>query len=157
MGDRLSRESCFKVVSFPHASGIRMHPTSLPGPYGIGDLGQAAYRFIDLLFESGQTYWQVLPLGPTAYADSPYQCLSSFAGNTNLISLDALQSSGWLKPDELDDRPAFEEHGVDYPQVIAWHDEMLTRAYRRCLGDPSRLEYAAFRAWCAASSVQQWL
>jgi 4-alpha-glucanotransferase len=73
-------------MRFPRASGILMHPTSLPGRYGIGDLGDAAHGFVDFLAAAGQTYWQVLPLSPTGYGDSPYQGLSAFAGNPMLIS-----------------------------------------------------------------------
>src|ERR1700730_6684460 len=73
-------------MSFPRASGILLHPTSLPGSFGIGDLGDEAYAFVDFLAASGQSLWQVLPLGPTGYGDSPYQCFSAFAGNTLLIS-----------------------------------------------------------------------
>jgi 4-alpha-glucanotransferase len=72
------------------ASGILLHPTSLPGRYGIGDLGRHAYEFVDFLEAAGQRYWQILPLGPTGYGESPYQCLSAFAGNTLLISLDSV-------------------------------------------------------------------
>lgn len=67
-------------------SGILLHPISLPGPYGIGDMGSEAQRFVDFLADAGQGLWQVLPLGPTGYGDSPYQCLSAFAGNPLLIS-----------------------------------------------------------------------
>src|SRR5205085_8898000 len=84
------------TVSFPRASGILLHPTSLPGRYGIGDLGPEAYAFIDFLAAAGQTLWQVLPLGPTGYGDSPYQCFSAFAGNTLLISPDKLIEQGLL-------------------------------------------------------------
>ena len=77
-------------MNFPRASGILLHPTSLPGKFGIGDLGPPAYEFVDLLAEAKQTYWQILPLGPTGYGDSPYQCFSAFAGNTLLISPEKL-------------------------------------------------------------------
>ena len=70
------------MALFPRSSGILLHPTSLPGPYGIGDLGDWAYRFVDWLAGNGQGIWQVLPLGPTSYGDSPYQSFSAFAGNT---------------------------------------------------------------------------
>jgi len=73
-------------VSFPRASGILLHPTSFPGRFGIGDLGDEGYAFVDFLAASGQSLWQVLPLGPTGYGDSPYQCFSAFAGNPLLIS-----------------------------------------------------------------------
>src|SRR5829696_10351766 len=78
------------------SSGILLHPTSLPGPYGIGDLGPEAYKFADFLVASGQSLWQVLPLGPTGYGDSPYACYSAFAGNTLLISPEQLVADGLL-------------------------------------------------------------
>jgi 4-alpha-glucanotransferase len=70
---------------FPRASGVLLHPTSLPGRFGIGDLGGGAFQFIDALAAAGQRVWQVLPLGPTGFGDSPYQCFSAFAGNPLLI------------------------------------------------------------------------
>src|SRR5436190_8660077 len=83
------------------ASGILLHPTSLPGPHGIGDLGPAAYQFVDFLAAAGQSWWQVLPLGPTGFGDSPYQSLSAFAGSPNLISLTLLEQEGLLNADDL--------------------------------------------------------
>src|SRR5687767_15656504 len=83
-------------MNFPRNSGILLHPTSLPGAFGIGDLGPEAYKFIDFLVAAGQSLWQVLPLGPTGYGDSPYACYSAFAGNTLLISPERLVSEGLL-------------------------------------------------------------
>ena len=83
-------------MAFPRSSGVLLHPTSLPGRFGIGDLGPTAFEFIDLLAAAGQRLWQVLPLGPTGYGDSPYQCFSAFAGNPLLISLDELIEDGLL-------------------------------------------------------------
>ncbi|MGH9903370.1 MAG: 4-alpha-glucanotransferase, partial [Pyrinomonadaceae bacterium] len=83
-------------MSFPRSSGILLHPTSLPGGYGVGDLGDAAYDFVDFLAAGGQSLWQVLPLGPTGYGDSPYQCFSAFAGNTLLVSPERLVEDGLL-------------------------------------------------------------
>ena len=80
------KESC----SFPRASGILLPITSLPSPYGIGTLGKAAYEFVDFLKKAHQRYWQVLPIGPTSYGDSPYQSFSAFAGNPYFIDLDTL-------------------------------------------------------------------
>lgn len=88
-------------MSFPRTSGILLHPTSLPGPFGIGDLGPDAYRFIDFLVSAGQSLWQVLPLGPTGYGDSPYACFSAFAGNTLLISPEQLVNEGLLDHDSV--------------------------------------------------------
>src|SRR5215204_2160780 len=83
-------------MNFPRSSGILLHPTSLPGSFGIGDLGPEAYKFIDFLVDAGQHLWQVLPLGPTGYGDSPYACYSAFAGNTLLISPEKLVAEGLL-------------------------------------------------------------
>ena len=83
----------------PRSSGILLHPTSLPSPFGIGDLGSAAYKFVDFLAEAGQSLWQVLPLGPTGYGDSPYASYSAFAGNTVLISPEELAREGLLETD----------------------------------------------------------
>src|ERR687884_2161139 len=83
-------------MNFPRSSGILLHPTSLPGNFGIGDLGPEAYEFVDFLVAAGQSLWQVLPLGPTGYGDSPYACYSAFAGNTLLISPEQLVKEGLL-------------------------------------------------------------
>lgn len=116
---------------FPRSSGILLHPTSLPGKYGIGDLGDSAYRFIDWLVEHGQSIWQILPLGPTSYGDSPYQTLSAFAGNPNLIALDKFTDYGWFDADDLADVPNFPTNRVDYGWIIPYHDDKLTLAYER--------------------------
>ena len=92
-------------MNFQRASGILLHPTSLPGPNGIGELGPEAYAFLDFLAESGQKVWQVLPLSPTGYGDSPYASFSAFAGNHLLIILRKLISDGYLDRDDLRDRP----------------------------------------------------
>ena len=88
-------------MTFPRSSGILLHPTSLPGPYGIGELGPEAHDFADFLRDAGQRIWQVLPLGPTGYGDSPYQCFSAFAGNPLLISIDRLVERGYLDARDL--------------------------------------------------------
>jgi 4-alpha-glucanotransferase len=131
---------------FPRSSGVLLHPTSLPGPYGIGDLGQWAYRFVDCLAAAGQKLWQVLPLGPTGFAESPYQCLSTFAGNTNLISLDKLVDYGWLSADELREHPYFSRRKADYAAAIQYHDEMLSLAYDRFAR--SDADRRACDEWC---------
>src|SRR5207244_287249 len=83
------------------SAGILLHPTSLPGRYGIGDLGPVAHAWVEALARAKQTWWQVLPLGPTGYGDSPYQCFSAFAGNPNLISPDRLVQDGLIAPSDL--------------------------------------------------------
>ncbi len=135
-------------MSFPRASGILLHPTSLPGPFGIGDLGPAAHRFIDFLTRAHQRIWQVLPLGATGYGDSPYQCFSAFAGNPLLIDLDALVTEGLLT--EADVAPARElpTQAVDYGAVIAHRHPLWLRALERfdaCARGDARNAFAAFQ------------
>ncbi len=139
---------------FPRRSGLILHPTSLPGPYGIGDLGEEAYRFVDFLAAAGQTYWQVLPLSPTGYADSPYQGTSAFAGNPMLISPDRLIAAGHLTVADLADRPAFPDERVDFGAVIAWKSALLDRAFRRFQTLPSA-DRAPFERFCAEQAA--WL
>ena len=108
-------------MRFPRRSGILLHPTSLPGQFGIGDLGHAAYRFVDFLAASGQSYWQVLPLSPTGYADSPYQTLSAFAGNPMLISPQKLVAAGHLAAGEklsAGERVILGGHNLPVPQAF---------------------------------------
>ena len=107
-------------MRLPRAAGVLVHPTSLPGRYGIGDLGDAAYELIDFLIKGRQSLWQVLPLGPTGYADSPYQCFSAFAGNPLLISPDRLVRQGFLPPEAIVGVPNFPVDRVAYGPVIAW-------------------------------------
>jgi len=140
---------------FQRSSGILLHPTSLPGPDGIGDLGPEAFHWIDFLEECGCKLWQILPLGPTGYGDSPYQCFSAFAGNPFLVSPFLLTEDGLLKTDDLSDRPEFPDRMVDFGQVIAWKNTILDRAYRHfCDEKPSSIkkEYDKF---CKAES--EWL
>jgi 4-alpha-glucanotransferase len=121
------------------SSGILLHVTSLPGPHGIGDLGPAAYRWVDLLAAARQTWWQILPLGPTGYADSPYQCFSAFAGNPNLISLEALVDDRLLTAGDLP-RNEWPENEVDYDRVRPVKNEATSVAYQRFLaGDDQTL------------------
>jgi 4-alpha-glucanotransferase len=113
------------AMSFPRSSGILLHPTSLPGRFGCGDLGPEAYRFLEFLVESKQRLWQVLPLGPTGYGDSPYQSFSAFAGNPLLISLDKLVEERLLLPSDLKDSPSFPEDRVDYGSIIEFKTALL--------------------------------
>src|SRR5882757_1734628 len=106
-------------MPFPRSSGVLVHPTSLPSRFGIGDLGAAARSFADFLGSAGQTLWQVLPLGPTGFGDSPYQCFSALAGNPLLISLEDLSNSGWLGAHTAEP-PPFPADYVDFARVIPW-------------------------------------
>lgn len=114
------------ISPFPRdhrGSGLLLHITSLPSPYGIGDLGPAAFEWIDRLHDAGQSWWQALPLGPTGYGDSPYQCLSSFAGNGLLISPYYLIEDGLLREDDC--KGAFSPTAVDYDVVIPFKQRLL--------------------------------
>jgi 4-alpha-glucanotransferase len=133
---------------FPRASGIILHPTSLPGRFGIGDLGSAAYRFIDFLKEAGQTYWQVLPLSPTGYGDSPYQGLSAFAGNPMLISPEKQVEAGHLLDSDLADIPSFPNDRVEFGEVIDFKTSLLNRAYRRFRENSLPQEMDNFLQFC---------
>jgi 4-alpha-glucanotransferase len=115
-------------MEFPRAGGILLHPTSLPGPYGIGDFGPEAYRFLDFLRSAGQKLWQVLPLNPTGYADSPFQCFSASAGNPLLISLDRLADSGLLEASELRGHPTFPAERINFEEVIRYKMPWLRKA-----------------------------
>ncbi len=110
-------------------AGILLHPTSLPGPNGIGELGPQATAFLDFLAETGQRLWQVLPLGPTGYGDSPYQCFSAFAGNPLLVALDLLQEAGLVSEADLSRRPDFPEAEVDFGAVFEFKRPLLARAF----------------------------
>ena len=110
------------------ASGLLLHVTSLPSPYGIGDVGPAAVAWIDQLSDAGQSWWQALPLGPTGYGNSPYQSLSSFAGNGLLISPDWLIEDGLLGPDDCL-LPSFSPSAVDYNTVIPFKHRLLEKAW----------------------------
>jgi 4-alpha-glucanotransferase len=134
-------------VTFPRSSGILLHPTSLPGRFGIGDLGPEAYRFVDFLAAAGQRIWQVLPLGPTGYGDSPYQLFSAFAGNPLLISLDQLAEEGLLTREELAQAPDFPTEEVDYGPVIRFKQQLMRAAYGRFrTGWQHRAEFEDFRS-----------
>ncbi len=112
------------------ASGILLHPTSLPGPYGIGTIGKAAREFIDFLVKAKQQYWQILPLGPTGFADSPYQCYSAFAGNPNLIDFDLLITEGLLSQADLAAFPDTGDGPVQFDLVQNARKPLLVKAFR---------------------------
>jgi 4-alpha-glucanotransferase len=118
-------------MKFERSSGILLHPTSFAGPFGIGDIGPQGKKWIDFLFESGCSLWQVLPLGPTGYGDSPYQCFSAFAGNPYLISPDALLEEELIVPEDLVGSENFPESEVDFGAVIPWKLRLLDIAFER--------------------------
>jgi 4-alpha-glucanotransferase len=135
-------------MRFPRRSGILLHPTSLPSRFGIGDWGETAYRFVDFLATAGQSYWQMLPLSPTGYGDSPYQGLSAFAGNPMLISLDKLVEAGYLSDTDLEEAPAFPGDRVDFGPVINYKKGLLERAFANFRTQGSPDQRAAFDRFC---------
>ncbi len=118
-------------MKFNRSSGILLHPTSFPGADGIGDLGPDAYRWLEILHEMRCELWQILPLGPTGYGDSPYQCFSAFAGNPYLVNPISLVGEGLLSLTDLEDRPAFSDEYVEFGRVIPWKLKLLNRAFDR--------------------------
>jgi 4-alpha-glucanotransferase len=130
------------------AGGILLHPTSLPGPHGSGDLGEEAYRFVDWLESAGQRLWQVLPIGEVGLGNSPYMSPSSFAGNVLLIDLDRLQHEGWLRAEELHPVPALQPARVDYPQMRAFRMQRLLLASGRFFAQPRDPRHEDFERFC---------
>jgi 4-alpha-glucanotransferase len=138
-------------MRFPRSSGVVLHPSSLPGPFGIGDLGPQARNFVDFLAASGLTLWQVLPLGPTGFGDSPYQCFSAFAGNSLLVCPQHLVERGWLDSSATEKVPAFPDHEVDFARVIPWKTGLLELAAHQFFQRASTDDLVQFEAFCAAA------
>jgi len=136
------------------ASGILLHPTSLPGT-GIGELGSAAYRFVDWLASARQRRWQIMPLGPTGYGDSPYTSLSALAGNPLLVSTERLIGDGLLPADELAQAPAFPNEYVDFGAVAEWKSGLLQRAFDTWQAQGTPQQRSAFDEFIGAE--QRWL
>jgi 4-alpha-glucanotransferase len=141
-------------MAFLRASGVLLHLTSLPGKFGIGDLGAEAREFIDLLAAGGQTYWQILPLNPTDYGDSPYQCFSTFAGNTLLIDPRKLEAEGFLSAQEIE-IPDFPEGTADYGGAIELKSVLLRKAFERFRASKKEELRSAYDAFCGENS--NWL
>jgi 4-alpha-glucanotransferase len=141
-------------ANMERSSGILLHVSSLPGPHGIGDLGPTAYQWVDQLVAARQAWWQMLPLGPTGYADSPYQCFSAFAGNPNFISLQPLVDESLLQPDDLPqvDFPATE---VDYDRVTPLKAAATQLAFQRFKAARAPRLLDAFDRFCHEEA--EWL
>lgn len=142
-------------MNFPRSSGVLLHPTSLPGNFGVGDFGSEAYRFVDFLHSAGQKLWQVLPLNPTGYADSPFQCFSASAGNPLLISLDRLAEQGILSRNDLRSLPIFPVENVDYGAVIHFKMPLLQKAASSFSASASKEHRRAFDEFTSANA--HWL
>jgi len=142
-------------MNFPRRSGLLLHPTSLPGRAGVGDLGIEGYRFVDFLGRSGCKLWQVLPLNPTGYGDSPFQCFSAVAGNPLLISLEKLVERGFLSHRDLDPLPAFPSNAVDYEAVYRHRIPLLVKAAKNFFRMPDGPERKEFELFCQSNA--EWL
>lgn len=138
-------------MSLSRCSGVLLHVTSLPGQYGVGSLNRTAYAWIDFLADARQKIWQVLPLGPTSYGDSPYQSLSTFAGNPYLIGLEPLLEQGLLEPKDLADAPELAEGTVDYCALYEWKLPLLRKMAQRHVAKAP----AEFRRFCQEQAA--WL
>jgi 4-alpha-glucanotransferase len=126
------------------SSGVLLHPTSLPSAFGIGDLGQDAYDFIDFLQATKQKYWQILPLGPTGYGNSPYMCYSAIAGNPLLISPQELVKDGWLNETDLAQIPEFDRDRVEFDRVIEFKHQLFSIAHQNFIDKGDRSAYDRF-------------
>lgn len=142
-------------MPFDRRAGILLHPTSLPGPHGIGALGREAEGWLEFLADAGQRLWQVMPLGPTGYGDSPYQSFSAFAGNPYLIDLERLVEAGWLEAEHLGDEPDWPQGRVDFGALIPFKLGLLGRAAARFDDRADTDARRAFDAFCAEQSA--WL
>src|SRR6201986_1746071 len=135
------------------ASGVLLHPTSLPGPYGCGELGPYAHAFATWLAQAGQRVWQMLPVGPVGYGNSPYSALSAFAGNPLLISLERLASEGLLPRGRLVEAPRFAPGHVDYAAARAWREQCLATAFQAFQKRTS--DHPIFQVFCEENAA--WL
>lgn len=134
-------------MGLPRGSGILLHPTSLPSPWGIGDMGPEASRFVDFLASAGQSWWQILPLGPTGYGNSPYMCFSALAGNPLLISPETLVEDGLLSRADLRKRPALPDDRVCYRGAIEFKRRMLEQSFETFKAAPPDLHREGLRAF----------
>lgn len=135
-------------MPFSRASGLLLHPTSFPGRFGVGDLGPEAYRFVDFMAKSGQQLWQVLPLGPTGFGNSPYMCYSAMAGNPLLISLEQLQEQELLQEEDLELGVGFRPETIAYEQVLPMKLGLLRLAYDNFKAGVFPELAVAFREFC---------
>ena len=142
-------------MKFNRASGVLLHPTSLPGPYGIGEIGPEACRFADFLQATGQHIWQILPLGPTSFGDSPYQSPSTFAGNPLWISFDLLIKDRLLSRSQLKNFPVFSADRVDFGPVIEARMALLKKVCATFSEKSTAEIQAGFAAFCARNA--DWL
>ena len=142
-------------MKIERSSGILLHPSSLPGKYGIGSFGQEAFRFVDFLEKAGQKLWQILPLGPTGYGDSPYQCFSSVAGNPLLIDIDLLVKQGFVTSRDVKVAHKFSDDEVNYKIVIPFKFKILKKAHQAFMRKASLAQQDDYQAFCRINA--HWL
>ena len=135
-------------MKFLRASGILLHITSLPSPFGIGDLGPQAFEFVDLLLKAKQKYWQILPLGQTGYGNSPYQCYSAYAGNIYLISLEKLMDDGFLSSADLENAPRGNADRVDFEAAAGFKLPLLRKAFENFRHTSDEKIIGEFHSFC---------
>lgn len=148
---------CLEIkMNISRKSGVLLHPTSLPGTYGIGTIGKAAYQFVDWLKDAGQSLWQILPLGPTGYGDSPYASFSTFAGNPLLIDLDLLVEKGWCDKKTIVPAEYIKKTGnVDFGSVVWWKTPILKKAALYFLENANKEDKKSYKDFCKEKS--SWL
>ena len=134
-------------MRLPRSSGVLLHPTSLPGEFGIGDLGKSARDFLEFLSKTGQRWWQILPLGPTGYGNSPYQSHSSFAGNALLISPVGLIEQGWIRPKDFPPDPGFKTDAVEFDLVRDFKEALLRQSFTAFKGGQAYELFLETNAW----------
>lgn len=139
----------------PRCAGILLHPTSFPSRFGIGDLGLEAYRFVDFLSKSYQQLWQILPVGPTGYGNSPYASYSAMAGNPMLISPDKLREDGLLSEEDFANLPEFPHETVDFGQVVQIKIPLLKQAFENFKTKASPVQHQEFAGFCETKAY--WL
>lgn len=150
-----AEEEAATPASKERVSGILLHPTSLPSPYGIGDLGDGAYEFVDFLEKTGQHLWQTLPLGPTGFGDSPYQSFSAFAGQPLLISPGRLLEDHLLTEEDLEGMPEWDPRKVDYGEVILFKTGLLKKAWAAFAHTPDKTLLEEYEQFC--QEEKDWL
>ena len=151
------QKSTYPPAERGRAAGVLLHPTSLPGSYGIGDLGDQAIAFLDWAQSAGLHVWQVLPLNPPGYGESPYGCLSSFAGNPMLISPERLLHDGLLDPEDVAELPRFSDDHVEFAAVNAYKFELLRTSWRRFQERASDELRGELEAFIEAAEQREWL
>ena len=153
MTKKVEKKNFFDRIS--RSNGILLHPTSLPGKFGIGELGSEAFKFIDILKKYNQKYWQILPLGPTGYGNSPYQCFSAFAGNPLLISIEKLLTVKLLSLQDLPPYPNKNKYRIDYGSILPWKWDLLKKSFQTFKANPKHQYHKKFLSFQKSNDI--WL